>query len=89
MANNLIQLKTDLKTALTNNLDAATRTKLSNRFVSALRSEWDARIAAGTADNASNRATFIADKIFDYIQGIYQNESRRENQAALPVDAIV
>ena len=40
MANNIAQLKTDIRTAFTNNLDAATRTKLANRFVSAYPNHW-------------------------------------------------
>jgi hypothetical protein len=85
MANNLPQLKTDIKTAFGNNLDAATIQKLRNRFIAAYQSEWNARVASGTADNTANRNTFIADKMFDYIQNIFTSGSINEMRAAEPV----
>jgi len=49
-----------------------------------IQGEWNALIAGGMTDTAANRANFAADKIFAYIQGIYQAGSRRENIAAQP-----
>jgi hypothetical protein len=83
MANNLVQLKTDIKTAFGANLDATTIGKVRNRFVSAYQSEWNIRVNGGVTDNAANRNTFAVDKVFDYMQEIYTRESNRENHAAV------
>jgi hypothetical protein len=89
MANNLVQLKTDIKAAFAANLDATTIQKVRDRFVSAYQSEWNQRVATGTVDNAANRNTFAVDKVFDYINGIYQGESAKANQAALPAAEVI
>lgn len=84
MANNIDGLKTAIRQAFTANLDAGTRTKLIDRFVSAYQEEWNARVAGGTTDNATNRGIFASDKVFDYVQNIYRSGSSRELQAAVP-----
>jgi hypothetical protein len=71
--------------ATTANLTAAEKTKLRNRFVSEYQNEWDARVAAGTVDNAANRGQFAIDKTVNgYWGDIYKAGSSRENQAAVP-----
>jgi len=89
MANNLNQLKTDIKTAFGANLDAATIQKVRDRFVSAYQAEWNARVASGTLDTAANRNTFAVDKVFDYISSIYTSESAKANAATLPPAEII
>lgn len=85
MANNVPQIKTDIKAALQNNLDAATRTKLMNRFVAAYPGDFQRFLTAGSlADNAANRATYVAERIYDWIDSVYQAEDAKEKQAAIP-----
>ena len=84
MANNIAQLKADIRTAFTNNLDATTQTKLANRFVSAYRNHWQAFLAAGNTDTAANRGIFASERLFAYLQDIYRGESYKENIAAIP-----
>lgn len=84
MANNLAQLRTDFKTAFQNNLDATTRTKLLNRFVTAYAPAWNVYLAGGGTDTTANRANFAVDRVFDFIQDIYRNESYKETLAAIP-----
>lgn len=89
MANNIPGLKTAVIQAFTANLDAATRTKLAARFVSAYQSQWDAFIAGGGNDTAGTRGAFAADLLFDYLYDIYRAGSQRENQAALPEPEVI
>jgi hypothetical protein len=84
MANNVTGLKAAIKQAFVDNLDATTRTKLSNRFVLGYQQEWNAKVAGGTVDNATNRGDFAVDKVFDFIQSVYRSGSSQENVAALP-----
>jgi hypothetical protein len=85
MANNILQLKADLKTAFGTNLDATTVQKLRDRFVSAYPSQWQKFLADNTlTDTAANRNQFAAETVFNYIQNIYQSESAKANLAALP-----
>lgn len=84
MANNLTQFKTDLKTAITANLDSGTQTKLGNRFLVAFDPAWDAYIAGGGTDTPANRRSFVVDRVFDWINNIYHKESYKENVAAMP-----
>jgi hypothetical protein len=87
MANNIPAFKAEFLSLLTAtaNIDAATKTKLRNRFVSEYQAEWDALRAAGTADTAGNRADFAAQKVIDYMTRVYRDGSHRENLAAMPV----
>lgn len=89
MANNLNQLKNDFKTSMNSNLDAATKTKLINRMISAYQSEWDALIASGTADTAANRGDFVAKKVMDYLKNIFTAGSQRENYASVPAPDVL
>ena len=84
MANNITQLKADIKAAFVANLDATTRTKLADRFVLGYQQQWNALVAGGLADNATNRGDFAIDKVFDYIQNVYRTGSAQENAAAMP-----
>lgn len=84
MANNIAQLKADIRTAFTNNLDATTRTKLANRFVTAYPNHWQVYLNGGGTDTAANRGIFASERLFDYLQGIYRGESYKENIAAIP-----
>jgi hypothetical protein len=84
MANNIPQLKADIRTAFVANLDTDIRTKLVDRFISGYQEEWNARVLSGTADTPVNRGIFASDKIFDYIQNVYRSGSSRELAATLP-----
>jgi hypothetical protein len=85
MANNILQLKIDLKAAFGANLDTATIQKLRDRFVSAYPSQWQKFLADNAlTDTAANRNQFAAETVFSYIQDIYRSESAKANLAALP-----
>lgn len=84
MANNIAQLKTDIRTAFTNNLDAATRTKLANRFVSAYPNHWAKYLADGGTDTPANRGTFAIEMIFRDMRNVFRAGSVIEGQATLP-----
>jgi hypothetical protein len=85
MANNISAFKDELFSLLlsTTNLDAATKTKIRNRYVVEFAAEWAARVAAGTTDNATNRAKFFIDKWFEAASNVYRDGSHRENLAAI------
>lgn len=83
MANNLTQFKTDIKTAITTNIDSGTQTKLGNRFLVAYAPAWAVYLAGGGTDTPANRRTFVVDRLFDWINDIYRKESYNENIAAL------
>lgn len=83
MANNLPGLNAAIVAAFTANLDATTRTKLLNRFVAAFSGEWSTRVASGTADNAANRAVFVADKVLGYVNSIYETQDLKEKTEAI------
>lgn len=85
MANNPTAFKAELLSLLTatTNLDATTKTKLRNRFVSAYPNHWAVYLAGGGTDTAANRANFAIERTFDFWQDIYRGESYRENVAAL------
>lgn len=79
MANNISQLKTDIRTAFGANLDATTRTDLLARFVTKYPAEWAAFLAVPNVDNATNRGIFATNMLFDkYLNDeIYSNEGYR------------
>lgn len=78
----IASFKTDLKAAVTNNFLAADRTRITDAFVAAYQAEWNARVAAGTVDNATNRGDFAADKVIDYMKAIvFKRESDAVVQA--------
>jgi len=89
MANNIPQLKVDIKTAFGADLDATTIQKVRDRFVASYQTEWNQRVATGTVDNAANRNTFAVDKVFDYINAIYTSRSVAESVATLPPGEII
>lgn len=65
--------------------DAATKQRIANAFVSAYQAEWNARVAAGTADTLANRGQFVADKTVDtYIKGVVQQAETDALRQALP-----
>jgi hypothetical protein len=84
MANNITQIKADIRATFNANLDTDVRTKLISRFVLCYQQEWNARVAGGTTDNATNRGIFASDKVFDYIQNVYRSGSSQEIVAAQP-----
>jgi hypothetical protein len=84
MANNVAGLKAAIRQAFIDNLDATTRTKLADRYVLRFQTEWNARVAGGTADTQANRAIFASDKLFDSINWVYSSGDRTERTAALP-----
>ena len=84
MANNIAGLKSDIVAAFTANLDAATRTKLASRMISAYPNHWQAYLSGGGTDTPANRGEFAADRLFNYLQDIYRGESYKENVAAIP-----
>lgn len=88
MANNISALKTAIISAFTANLDIATRTALIARFIVKFQSEWNYKVANGTVDNAANRGAFAVDKIFDYINSVYRDESHKELVAAVVAETI-
>lgn len=85
MANNMVQLKTDVKTAFGANLDAATIQKLRDRFVSAYSGQFAAFLVANSLiDTVANRNTFAVECVFNYMANIYTGESAKANVAAVP-----
>lgn len=77
--------KTDLIAAFTANFTAGQRTTIANSFVSAYQNEWNARVAAGTADNAANRGLFAIDKIIEHVQTIVRAEQHKTALNAVPM----
>jgi len=84
MANNVSGFKSAVVTAITSNFDATTQTKVGNRFLVAYAPAWSAYLAGGGTDTAGNRRNFVVDRVFDYLNEVYRNESNKENVAALP-----
>lgn len=79
----IASFKTALVANVTANFTVPERQKITDTFVTAYQSEWNARVAAGTVDNATNRGNFVADKVIDYIQGIVRAEQHRTNIQAV------
>jgi hypothetical protein len=76
--------KTDLIAAFTNNFLAADRQRVANAFVNAYPAEWQARVAAGTADTSANRGDFAADKIIEYIKVVVKATEQNSAVSAVP-----
>jgi hypothetical protein len=85
MANNLPAFQTELLSLFgsTTNLDAITKQRLRDRFVTAYPNHWTIFLQSN-ADNASNRGKFAVQMTVDYWKQIYQSESYKENIAAMP-----
>lgn len=85
MANNITQLKADIRTAFGANLDAATRTELLANFVAIYPSEW-AVFLQSNADNATNRGIFATDMLHQkyFIDQVWRAGRRRTQVNALP-----
>lgn len=66
------------------NFTAGERTRISNAFIQAYKSEWDARVRAGTADNAANRGEFVADKVVEFMRSTVQAEEYKAGLIAVP-----
>lgn len=89
MANSIPGFKTSLITAVTSNFDAGTQTKIGNRFLTAYAPAWAAYLAGGGTDTAGNRRAFIADRVFDWMNDLYRNESYKENVAAITPPEVI
>jgi hypothetical protein len=85
MANNLPQLKSELLSVLgtTTALDAATKTKIRNAFVTQYPLEWLAYLA-GTSDTAAKRGEFVIERTFIFWRERVTEASQAANVAALP-----
>jgi len=85
MANNLPQLKTELLNLLTTTtaLDAATKTKIRNAFVSQYQIEWLPWLN-GAADTAAKRGEFVIEMTFRYWREKVMAASEAANINALP-----
>lgn len=87
MPNNFPAFRTELFQTLSTstNVEASRKTELASAVISAYQSEWDARVASGTADNAANRGRFVADEMFQFLSEIVKAYRHRTDIAALPV----
>lgn len=86
MANNVNQLKADIRTAFGANLDLATRTELLANFLVEYPGDWAAFLAAGNADTAANRGIFATNMLHQkyFIEQIWRSGRRRQQVNALP-----
>jgi hypothetical protein len=92
MANNLTALQTEIFNVLANttNLDATSKQKLRDRFVTAYPGAWLKFLADNTlTDTASNRGKFVAFSTAEYWKGIFRGESQREQLAAVVPESLV
>ncbi len=85
MANNLSVLKAELLNTLstTTALDAATKTKIRNAFVSQYQIEW-LLFLDGAADTAAKRGEFVIEMTFRYWRDRVILASEAANINALP-----
>jgi hypothetical protein len=91
MANQIDPFKTELFNLFgaTTNLDASTKQKLRDRFVTAYPTQWTAFLAAGNTDTAANRGKFAVEITFQFWKDIYTSESYKANVAAIPAADIL
>jgi hypothetical protein len=91
MANNIANFQTELLNLFgsTINLDATTKQKLRDRFVTAYPGQWKAFLDAGNTDTVQNRGKFAVQMTVEFWKGIYNAESYRENVAAMPTADIL
>lgn len=85
--NNIPQFETEIYNlfAATSNIDAATKTKLRNRFVSAYPNDFVAYLETNqVSDTAANRGKFLVSKLSFYMKDVYTSEHDKEQRAALP-----
>jgi hypothetical protein len=91
MANNLPSLQTEIFNVLANtaNLDATTKQKVRDRFVSAYPGVLSKFLADNTlTDTAANRGKFVAFCTMEYWKDIFRGESQKEQAAAISPETL-
>lgn len=89
MANDIAGFKNDIKASIQARFDAATQTKIGNRWLTRYALQWNDYLTGGGTDTVANRRAFVADRIFDELNRAYRDESARENLNALPAPEVL